>query len=41
VEVILKQVNPNVRGIGEGEARHTKYKRLKRGSSKAYDRLAN
>jgi hypothetical protein len=27
----------NVRGIGQGEAKHTKYKRLKLGSGQAYD----
>jgi hypothetical protein len=27
-EVILNHVNPNVPGIGQGEAGHRKYKRL-------------
>jgi hypothetical protein len=30
-DVILNGVNPNVRGIGQGEAWHNKYKRLKLG----------
>jgi hypothetical protein len=33
--------NPNVRGIGQGEARHRKYKRLKLGGSQAYDLSAD
>jgi hypothetical protein len=41
VEVILNHVNANVRGIGQGEARHRKCKRLKLGSGQAYDRLAD
>jgi hypothetical protein len=40
-EVILNRVNPNVRGIGQGEARHRKYKRLKLGGGQAYDRSAD
>jgi hypothetical protein len=40
-EVILNHVNPNVRGIGQGEARHRKYKRLKIGGGQAYDRSAD
>jgi hypothetical protein len=36
-EVTLNHVNPNAGGIGQGEARHRKYKRLKLGSSQAYD----
>jgi hypothetical protein len=39
-EVILNHVNVNVRGIGHGEARHRKYKRLKLGGGQAYDRSA-
>jgi hypothetical protein len=35
-EVILNHVNPSVRGTGQGEARHRKYKRLKLGSGQAY-----
>jgi hypothetical protein len=30
--------NENVRNIGQGEARHRKYKRLKLGGGQAYDR---
>jgi hypothetical protein len=30
--------NPNVRAIGQGEARHRKHKRLKLGSCQVYDR---
>jgi hypothetical protein len=30
--------NEHVRGIGQGEARHRKYKRLKLGGGQAYDR---
>jgi hypothetical protein len=37
-EVILNHENPNVRAIGQGELRHRKYKRLKLGGGKAYDR---
>jgi hypothetical protein len=40
-EVILNHVNPNVLGIGQGEARHRKYKRLKLGGGQAYDRSAD
>jgi hypothetical protein len=36
-EVILKHVNPNVRGIEQGEAIHRKCKRLKLGGGQAYD----
>jgi hypothetical protein len=36
-EVILNIVNPNVCGIGLGEAMHRKYKRLKLGGGQAYD----
>jgi hypothetical protein len=36
-EVILYHVNPNVHGIGQGEARHWKYKRLKLDCGKACD----
>lgn len=36
-EVILNHINPNVCGIGHGEARHRKYKSLKLGGSQAYD----
>jgi hypothetical protein len=37
-EVIQNYVNPNVRNIGQGEAQHRKYKRLKLGGGQAYDR---
>jgi hypothetical protein len=40
-EVILNRRNPNVYGIGQGEARHRKYKRLKLGGGQAYERSAN
>jgi hypothetical protein len=39
-EVILNSVNANVRGIGQGEAMHRKYKRLKL-FGHAYDRSAD
>jgi hypothetical protein len=39
-EAILNGVNPNVHGIGQGEARHRKYKRLKLGGGQAYERSA-
>jgi hypothetical protein len=34
-EVILNNKNSNVRAIGQGEARHRKYKRLKLGGRQA------
>jgi hypothetical protein len=37
-EVIQNYENANVRNIGQGEARHRKYKRLKLGDGQAYDR---
>jgi hypothetical protein len=37
-EVIQNHENVNVRNIGQGEARHRKYKRLKFGGGQAYDR---
>jgi hypothetical protein len=40
-EVIPNHVNPNIRGIGQGEARNRNYKRLKLGGGKAYDRSAD
>jgi hypothetical protein len=40
-EVILNHVNPNVRGIGQREARHRKYKRLKLVGGHVYDRSAD
>jgi hypothetical protein len=36
-EVILNHNNENVRNIGQGEARHRKYKGLKLGGGQAYD----
>jgi hypothetical protein len=35
------QNHENVRNIGQGEARHRKYKRLKLGGGQAYDRSSN
>jgi hypothetical protein len=40
-EVIQIYVNPNVRNIGQGEAQHRKYKRLKLGGGEAYDRSSD
>jgi hypothetical protein len=37
-EAIQNHVNPNVRNIGQYEAQHRKYKRLKLGGGQAYDR---
>jgi hypothetical protein len=37
-EVILNHENPNARAIGQGEARHRKYQRLKLGGGQVYDR---
>jgi hypothetical protein len=37
-EVTQNYVNENVRNIGQGEANHRKYKRLKLGGGQAYDR---
>jgi hypothetical protein len=36
-DVILNHDNVNVRYIGQGEARHRKYKRFKLGGDQAYD----
>jgi hypothetical protein len=36
-EVIQKHENENVRYIGQGEARHRKYKMLKLGGGHVYD----
>jgi hypothetical protein len=36
-EVIQNHSNANVRDTGKGEARHTKYKRLKLGGGQEYD----
>jgi hypothetical protein len=40
-EVIQNHDNENVRTIGQGEARHRKYKRLKLGGGQAYDRSSD
>jgi hypothetical protein len=37
VEVIRNHENEHVRGVGQGEARHRKYKMLKVGGGQAYD----
>jgi hypothetical protein len=37
-KVIQNHENVNVRNIGQGEAWHRKYKRLKLGGGQAYDR---
>jgi hypothetical protein len=37
-EVIQNHENANFRNIGQGEARHRKYKRLKLGGGQSYDR---
>jgi hypothetical protein len=37
-EVIQNHENEHVRGVGQGEARHGKYKRLKLVGGQAYDR---
>jgi hypothetical protein len=40
-EVILNYENGNVPNIGQGEARHRKYQRLKLGGGQAYDRSSD
>jgi hypothetical protein len=40
-EVIQNHENANVCNIGQGEARHRKYKRLKLGGGQAYDRSSD
>jgi hypothetical protein len=40
-EVIQNHENANVRNIGQGEPRHRKYKTLKFGGGKAYDRFGS
>jgi hypothetical protein len=40
-EAILNRVDPNILGIGYGEDRHRKYRRLKLGGGQAYDCSAN
>jgi hypothetical protein len=39
--VIQNHDNENVRNVGQGEARHRKYKRLKLGGGQAYDRSSD
>jgi hypothetical protein len=40
-EVIQNHDSENVRSIGQGKARHRKYKRLKLGGGQAYDRSSD
>jgi hypothetical protein len=40
-EVIQNHDKEKVRNIGQGEARHRKYKRLKLGGGQAYDRSSD
>jgi hypothetical protein len=40
-EALRNHENERVRGIGQGEARHRKYNRLKLGGGQAYDRSIN
>jgi hypothetical protein len=40
-EVIRNYENEHVRGIGQGEARYRKYKKLKLGGGQAYDRSSD
>jgi hypothetical protein len=40
-EVIQNQENEHIRSIGQGKARHRKYKRLKLGGGQAYDRSSD
>jgi hypothetical protein len=40
-EVIENHDNANVRNTGQGEPRHRKYKRLKLGGDKAYNRSSD
>jgi hypothetical protein len=40
-EVIENPDNENVRNIGQGEARHRKYNRLKLGGGQIYDRSSD
>jgi hypothetical protein len=39
--VILNHNNENIRYIGQGEAQHRKYKKLKLGGGQAYDRSSD
>jgi hypothetical protein len=36
-EIILNHIIPNVHGIGQGEVKHRKCKRLKLGDGQVYD----
>jgi hypothetical protein len=40
-EIIQIYEKEHVRGVGQGEARHKKYKRLKLGGGQAYDRSSD
>jgi hypothetical protein len=40
-EVIQIHENKNIRGLGQGEARHTKYKTLNLVGGQAYDRSSD
>jgi hypothetical protein len=40
-KVVLNHDNENVGYIGQGEAQHRKYKRLKLGGGQAYDRSSD
>jgi hypothetical protein len=40
-QVIQNHENKHVRGIGQGDARHKKYKRIKLGGVQAYDRSSD
>jgi hypothetical protein len=40
-EVIQNHANPNVHNIGQGEAQHRKYRRLKLCGGQAYDRSSD
>jgi hypothetical protein len=40
-ELILNHVNPNVCNIGQGEAKHRKYKRLELDGGQVEDRSAD
>jgi hypothetical protein len=40
-KVMQNHENEHVRGIGQGEARNRKYKRLKLGGGQAYDRSSD
>jgi hypothetical protein len=41
LEVIQNHVNEHVRGIGQGEARHRKYKKLELGGGQGCDRSSD